>query len=119
MKADINELEGLSSENRRKILANSEVKYKTVIKELQETTDYIDEIISTSINNNEKNFITFSSTLLQIIHIQSKILTDIRLELNGITNENYIELQYIHLNLETIYKSISNIEKKLSELNDQ
>jgi len=116
MKTDIKELEGLSSENRRKILANSEVKYKTVIKELQETTEYIDEIISTSINNNEKSFLTFSSTLLQIIHIQSKILTDIRLELNGISNENYIELQYIHLNLETIYKSINNIEKKLNDL---
>ena len=116
MKADIKKLEGLSSENRREILANTEVKYKTIIKELQETTEYVDEIISTSINTSEKNFITFSSTLLQIVHIQSKILTDIRLELNEIYNENNIELQYIHLNLETIYKSVNNIEKQISEL---
>ncbi len=116
MTPEIKELEGLSPENRRRMLADTELKYKTVIKELQETTEYIDELVGKSAGKKNNNFNTLLTTLLQIIHIQSKMLTDIRLELNEISNEHNAELHYIHLNLEIMYKSISDIDHNILEL---
>lgn len=115
MNNGLKQLEGLSPENRRKILAETENKYKTIIHELQELIEYVDDQFDQSLKYKEKDMELFVSSLLSVIQIQARHLTDGRLILNKIYNEHSVELHYINLNLEILNGNIGMINDKVSE----
>ena len=57
MNSEISQLEGLSPEDRRKLFAETDAKYKSVVKELQEITQNIDDFAAMllSTNHGSKN----------------------------------------------------------------
>lgn len=116
MTSDIKQLKGLSPEDRLKILSETDSKYKAIVGELHEISKYIDEQIDVTINAKRVDVDSCIRSLLYIIHTQSKLLTDIRLVLNKMANEQGVELQYIHLNLEILNQNISTVHDEIRDL---
>lgn len=116
MNDDIKQLEGLTTENRHKILAETELKYKSIISELQDMIEYVDDKFNQSLNYKEKDTEFLIKSLLSVMRIQIKFLTDIRLNINKMHNEHNVELQYTNINLEILNQNISVLNDKISEL---
>ena len=115
MNNELKQLEGLSPENRRKILAETENKYKSVMQELQELIEYVDDQFNQSLKYKEKDMELLVRSLLSVIHIEARLLTDVRLILNKIYNEHSVELHCINLNLEILNGNIGMVNDKVSE----
>ena len=103
----ISQLEGLSPDDRRKLFAETDAKYKSVVRELQEITQTIDDYAAMLLNT--KHGVTNSTIkpLMSIINLQSRLLADIQYLLGKMYTEHSIELHYLNLNLEIMNKNLS------------
>ncbi len=106
METEICQLEGLSPDDRRKLLAETDAKYKLVVKELQKITQTIDDYAAMLLNT--KYGVTNSTVkpLISIINLQSKLLADIQYLLGKMYTEHSVELHYLNLNLEIMNKNL-------------
>ena len=107
MSSEINQLEGLSPEDRRKLFAETDVKYKSVVKELQEITQNIDDCAAMMLNAKPGATNSTIKPLMSIINLQSRLLADIHHLLGKMYTEHSIELHYLNINLEIMNKNLS------------
>ncbi len=108
-----NKIEGLWPEDRQKLIEETEEKYESIINELEDLIEYVDDQFSKSFNSGKKDDMEYLvRSLSSIIHIHTKLLTDTRLILNKIYNEHSVELLTIRQNLEILNENISILNKK-------
>ena len=107
MDNEISQLEGLSLEDRRKLFAQTDDKYKSVIKELQEITQNIDDYAAMMLSTKHSTTKSTIKPLISIINLQSKLLADIQHLLGKMYTEHSIELHYLNLNLEIMNENLS------------
>ena len=117
MRNVISQLEGLSPDDRRKLFAETDAKYKSVVKELQEITQTIDDYAAMLLNT--KYGITNSTIkpLMSIINLQSRLLADIQYLLGKMYTEHSVEIHYLNLNLEIMNKNLSVINDSILNMN--
>ena len=72
MNIKINQLEGLSPEDRRKLLAETDIKYKSVVRDLREITQNIDDYASQLLSIKHSATDNTIKPLLSMMHMQSK-----------------------------------------------
>ena len=113
MSSEISQLEGLSPEDRRKLFAETDVKYKSVVKELQEITQNIDDCASMLLSTKHGATNPTIKPLVSIINLQSRLLADIQHLLGKMYTEHSIELHYLNLNLEIMNKNLSVINDSI------
>ncbi len=113
METEICQLEGLSPDDRRKLLAETDAKYKLVVKELQKITQTIDDYAAMMLN--AKHGVTNSTIkpLMSIINLQSRLLADIQYLLGKMYTDHSIEIHYLNLNLEIMNKNLSVINDSI------
>ena len=113
MNSEISQLEGLSPEDRRKLFAETDVKYKSVVKELQEITQSIDDCAAMMLTAKHGAANSMIKPLMSIITLQSRLLADIQGLLGKMYTEHSIDLHYINLNLEIMNKNLSVINDSI------
>ncbi|MDO9516822.1 MAG: hypothetical protein Q7J10_02125 [Methanosarcinaceae archaeon] len=113
MSNEISQLEGLSLEDRRKLFAETDVKYKSVVRELQEITQNIDDYAAMMLNSKPGATNSMIKPLMSIVNLQSKLLADIQHLLGKMYTEHSIELHYLNLNLEIMNKNLSVINNSV------
>ena len=118
MNIKINQLEGLSPEDRRKLLAETDIKYKSVVRDLQEITQNIDDCAVQMLSAKHSNTDNTIKLLLSMIHIQSKLLGDIQHLLGKMYAEHGVEIHYIHLNLDILNHNIRAINDSISNMGE-
>ena len=113
MESEISQLEGLSPDDRRKMFAETDAKYKSVVKKLQEITQSIDDCAAMLLNT--KYGVTNSTIkpLMSIVTLQSRLLADIQYLLGKMYTEHSIELHYLNLNLEIMNENLSVINDSI------
>ena len=113
MNSEISQLEGLSPEDRRKLFAETDAKYKSVVKELQEITQNIDDFAAMLLSTNHGSKNSTIKPLMSIVNLQSRLLADIQHLLGKMYTEHSIELHYLNLNLEIMNKNLSVINDSI------
>ena len=113
MSNEISQLEGLSPEDRRKLFAETDAIYKSVIKELQEITQNIDDCAASMLGNKSGTTKSNIKPLISIINLQSRLLTDIQNLLGKMYTEHSVELHYLNLNLEIMNKNLNVINNSI------
>jgi hypothetical protein len=118
MNTKINQLEDLSPEDRRKLLAETDLKYKSVVRDLREITQNIDDYASQLLSIKHSATDNTIKPLLSMIHMQSKLLADIQHLLGKVSTEHSVELHYLHLNLDVLNQNICTINDAISNMGE-
>ena len=113
MNSEIRQLEGLSPEDRRKLFAETDTKYKAVVKELQDVTKSIDDCAAMMLSAKHGSTKSTIQPLMSIVNLQSRLLADIQHLLGKMYTEHSIELHYLNLNLEIMNKNLGVINDSI------